>query len=41
MEKISNGKIILQKRLKRSQMEEFFANLPPTLIGIFNNHAGG
>ncbi len=30
----SSGKIVLQKRLKRSQMEEFFARLPPTLIGI-------
>ena len=25
---------MLQKRLKRSQMEGFFARLPPTLIGI-------
>ncbi len=30
----STGKILLQKRLKRSQMEGFFARLPPTLIGI-------
>ncbi len=30
----STGKIVLQKRLKRSQMAGFFAKLPPALIGI-------
>lgn len=28
------GKIVLQKRLKRREMAEFFANLPPCLIGL-------
>jgi transposase len=30
----ATGKVVLQKRLKRSQMEAFFAKLPPALIGI-------
>ena len=29
-----SGKIVLQKRLRRSQVGEFFAKLPPALIGI-------
>jgi len=28
------GKVVLQKRLKRREMAEFFANLPPCLIGL-------
>ena len=28
------GKIIIQKRLRRSQVEAFFAGLPPSLVGI-------
>jgi transposase len=28
------GKVVLQKRLTRSQMEPFFAKLPPAVIGI-------
>ena len=28
------GKIIIQKRLRRSQVEAFFARLPPSLVGI-------
>jgi transposase len=28
------GKIVLQKRLRRSQMVDFFAKLPPALVGI-------
>jgi len=28
------GKIVLQKRLKRREMAEFFANLPPCLVGM-------
>ncbi len=30
----SSGKIVLQKRLRRAQVEAFFAQLPPALIGI-------
>jgi transposase len=29
-----SGKIVLQKRLRRSQMVDFFAKLPPALVGI-------
>lgn len=29
-----HGKVVLQKRLKRREMGEFFANLPPCLIGL-------
>ena len=29
-----HGKVALKKQLKRSQMAEFFANLPPCLIGM-------
>jgi len=28
------GKIVLRKQVKRAQMAEFFANLPPCLIGM-------
>ena len=28
------GKIIIQKRLRRSQVEDFFAKLPPSLVAI-------
>ncbi len=28
------GKVVLQKRLKRREMAEFFANLPPCLVGM-------
>ena len=28
-----SGKIIIQKRLRRSQVEGFFAELPPSLVG--------
>ncbi|MGH8279304.1 MAG: IS110 family transposase [Gammaproteobacteria bacterium] len=30
----ARGKVVLQKRLKRAEMAEFFANLPPCLIGM-------
>jgi transposase len=30
----ARGRIVFQKRLKRSQVEAFFAKLPPALIGI-------
>jgi len=30
----SRGKIVLQKRRKRAQVEAFFAKLPPSRIGI-------
>ena len=29
-----SGKIIIQKRLRRSQVEDFFAKLPPSLVAI-------
>ena len=28
------GKVVIQKRLRRSQVEAFFAQLPPSLVGI-------
>jgi transposase len=30
----AEGRIIIQKRLRRSQVEAFFARLPPSLVGI-------
>lgn len=30
----AEGRIIIQKRLRRSQVEAFFAELPPSLVGI-------
>ncbi|MBT3066709.1 IS110 family transposase, partial [Rhodoferax sp. U11-2br] len=28
------GKVVLKKQIKREQMAAFFANMPPTLIGM-------
>jgi transposase len=30
----ASGKIVVEKRLRRAQVEDFFAKLPPTLIGL-------
>jgi len=30
----ASGQMIIQKRLRRSQVEAFFARLAPTLVGI-------
>ena len=30
----AHGKTVLKKQLKRTQVAEFFANLPPCLIGM-------
>ena len=41
----ASGRIVLQKRLRRSQVETFFAALPPARIGIeacgSSHHWGG
>jgi transposase len=30
----ADGKVVLQRRLRRAQMEKFFAALPPTVVGM-------